>query len=183
MEHSMSWGRYVFFARRAHELGDYAEAERLYLAALEKAQAVGRPHWRLAVSLGGLAEIYRLQGRYAEAEPLFRRAIEIDELCLHDKRDIAPRRSRPGIAYGDPKLDLSVDLNNLALLYTSLGRFREAESFFKKSIALCEEVTGPEDPEMAITLHNLAALYRDQGRDTEAEALAARCERNGRETP
>lgn len=173
VKHTMSWRRCLFLAGRAYQRGEFDEAEQMYLTALKKAQAVGRPHWRLATNLGNLAEFYRLLGRYAEAEPLFRRAIEMDELCLNDKRSVNPPHDI-GISYGNAKLDLSTDLNNLALLCTSLGRFVEAESLFRKSLALCREVTGPEHPEMAIRLDNLVALYRDQGRNAEAEAIEDR---------
>lgn len=161
MKHEMSWGRYTYFARQALQEENYAEAERLYLTALRKAQSIGKPHWRLATSLGTLAELYRILGRYAEAEPLFQRAIEMGELCLNDKRSISPRSFGVGISYGDAKLDLSTDLNNLALLCTSLGRFTEAESLFQRSITLCREAVGPEHSEIAIRLNNLSVLYRE----------------------
>lgn len=166
----------MFFARRAWQQGDYAEAEKLYLIALGKAESVGRPHWRLAASLGNLAENYRLQGRYAEAEPLFRRAIEIDERCLNGKRSLHPRGSPLSISYGDPKADLSSDLNNLALLCMSQGRYDEVESLLRRSIAICRDVIGPEHSEMAIRLRNLAILCHAQGKDAEAEEIEAHSE-------
>jgi hypothetical protein len=95
----------------------------------------------------------------------------VDELCLNDKRNVYSRSLDLGISNGDARLDLAIDLNNLALLCTSLGRFVEAESLFQRSIIFCREVTGPEHPEMVIRFDNLAAPYRDQGKNAEAEEI------------
>jgi tetratricopeptide (TPR) repeat protein len=45
-------------------------------------QVLGREHPDVAQGLNNLAELYRVQGRYAEAEPLYQRAIAILEKAL-----------------------------------------------------------------------------------------------------
>ena len=52
------------------------------------------------------------QGKYAEAEPLFKRALAIREKAL-----------------GKDHPDVATSLNNLALLYDSQGKYAEAEPF------------------------------------------------------
>jgi tetratricopeptide (TPR) repeat protein len=64
-----------------------------------------------------VAELYRDLGRLAEAEPLYKRALEIRE------------RTLPA---GHP--DIAQSLNNLALLYQAQGRLAEAEPLYKTQL-------------------------------------------------
>src|SRR5262249_9741218 len=63
---------------------------------------------------------YRAQ--YAEAEPLYKRAIAIDEKAL-----------------GPEHPDLATWLNNLAELYRNQGKYAEAEPLYKRAIAIDEK--------------------------------------------
>ena len=45
-------------------------------------QQMGAQHPNMTYPLNGLAELYRKQGKYVEAEPLFKRALAIDERAL-----------------------------------------------------------------------------------------------------
>ena len=49
----------------------------------------------LATSLNNLAEVYRLQGRYAEAKPLYKRSLAIREKTLGPEH--------PELAQGTPE--------------------------------------------------------------------------------
>ena len=62
-------------------------------------------------------------------------------------------------------------LDHLALLYTSQGRYAEAEPLFKRALAIREKALGPDHPDVASCLNNLAILYKEQGRYAEAEPL------------
>ena len=73
------WEKLNGAGMEAYERGRYAEAEKLWLAALKEAETFGGEHPRLATSLNNLAELYRAQGRYAQAEPLHQRALAIRE--------------------------------------------------------------------------------------------------------
>ena len=85
------------------------------------------------------------QGRYAEAEPLYKRALAIREKALGpDHPDVA-------------------GLNNLAELYDKQGRYAEAEPLYKRALAIDEKALGPDHPDVATALNNLAELYRDAG--------------------
>ena len=60
--------------------GQYGKAALAGKKALDAGEEkYGRESRQAAVSLNNLAEIYRADGRLAEAEPLFRRALEINE--------------------------------------------------------------------------------------------------------
>ncbi len=69
------WDSIMADAAKAHQQADYAQAEKLFLAALKEAEKFGEQDPRFAASLNNLAELYRAQGKYAQAEPLFQRAL------------------------------------------------------------------------------------------------------------
>jgi hypothetical protein len=64
---------------QAREEGRYAEAKRLLSAALAEAEAAGAPDERLVKSLIDLATLHLRLHEYAQAEPLVRRAAEVEE--------------------------------------------------------------------------------------------------------
>ncbi|MBV8269757.1 MAG: tetratricopeptide repeat protein [Planctomycetaceae bacterium] len=82
--------------------------------------------------LSDLAGLLRDQGRYEEAELLYRRAL--------------------GIVY---------TLNNLAGLLRTQGRYEEAEPLYRRALAIYETTLGPEHPQTGTCRVNLDAfLYR-----------------------
>jgi tetratricopeptide (TPR) repeat protein len=84
---------------------------------------------------------------FAEAEPLYRRALDIREKALG--------RDHP---------DVAVSLNNLAELYQSQGRYAEVEPLLQRSLVIREKALSRDHPDVASALNNLAELYRNQGR-------------------
>ena len=73
------WQKYMDAAAEAFVAPDYAEAGKHYESAVKEAEVFGTDDPRLAESLNGLGVVYRKQGRYAEAEPLLKRALSIRE--------------------------------------------------------------------------------------------------------
>ena len=73
-----------------------------------------------------------MQGRYAEAEPLYKRALAIREKAL-----------------GPDHPDVAKALNNLAVLYQKQGRYAEAEPLYKRALAIREKALGPDHPDVA----------------------------------
>ncbi len=71
------WQKYIDDTIEAFVDGDYVGAGRSFDAAVKRAEAFGPQDPRLATNLNGLAETYRAQGRYAEAEPLYKRSLAI----------------------------------------------------------------------------------------------------------
>ena len=71
---------------------------------------LGAQHPDVAASLNNLALLYRAQGRYGEAEPLYQRALAIYEAVL-----------------GTQHPYVAASLNNLAEIYRVQGRYGEAE--------------------------------------------------------
>lgn len=66
------WSKYNSAGEAAYKRGDLAQASGLFRAALNEAQKPGEQSVHLAASLLRLAEVYKLQGRNSEAEPLMR---------------------------------------------------------------------------------------------------------------
>ena len=83
----------------------------------------------MATSLDTLAALYYAMGRYAEAEPLLHRSLEIREKQLG--------RDHP---------DVAASLNGLAALYQAMGRYAEAEPLSRRSLEVREKQLGATTP-------------------------------------
>ena len=84
-----------------------------------------------AQSLNNLAVLYQRQGRYAEAEPLYKRSLAIREKAL-----------------GPDHPDVGTALNNLAGSIDAQGRYAEAEPLYKRALAIREKALGPDHPDV-----------------------------------
>ncbi|ERT03715.1 TPR repeat family protein, partial [Lyngbya aestuarii BL J] len=120
-------------------------------------KALGENHPDVATSLNNLANLYKSQGRYDEAEPLHQRSLAIWEKTL-----------------GENHPDVALSLNGLALLYRDQGRYDEAEPLHQRSLAIWEKTLGENHPDVALSLNGLALLYRDQGDTTQAMNFLSR---------
>src|SRR3989338_11022607 len=67
------WKGYLDSGKKAFEEGDYAKAQQQFVAALREAENFGPGDSRLASTLNNLAVLYHTQGKFSEAEPLYRR--------------------------------------------------------------------------------------------------------------
>jgi tetratricopeptide (TPR) repeat protein len=97
------------------------------------------------------------RARYAEAEPLYRRALAIDES-----------------SYGPCHPEVAIGLNNLAVLLKVTDRLGEAEPLYRRVLLIDEKALGPDHPDMADDLSNLASLLYFTNRLREAEPLMRR---------
>ena len=98
-------------------------------------------------SLNNLAELYRNQGRYAEAEPLYKRSLAIREKALGpDHPDVAHSAQQPGCAVPTPRAATPRPSRSTS------ARWRSAR---RRSVP-----TIPMSPQ---SLNNLAVLYQRPG--------------------
>ncbi len=104
-----------------------------------------------------MAELHSDQGKYAEAEPLYQRALDIWE------QQLGPEH--PLVAYA---------LNGLAILYKEQGKYVEAEPLYQRALRIREQKLGPEHLETAETIHNLARFWEAQDNGEEASVWYAR---------
>ena len=152
------WGKLTAQAtRRSAAAQPIPRPERLHSAALAMAEKLEPSDDRLAASLSNVATVYRAEGRYPEAEKLYRRALELRQ---------------GNLGAGHP--EVAVVVNNLATLYHAEGRIAEAEPLFRRALAVWEQFPGQEDRHVATVLNNLAGIYRATGRFAEAEPLYRR---------
>ena len=77
----------------------------------------------------------------------------------------------PEIFEGDNYPNITENLNNLAKLYQSQGRYEEAEPLLIQALELSQRLLGENHPSVAISLNNLAKLYDSQRKYEEAEPL------------
>jgi tetratricopeptide (TPR) repeat protein len=137
--------------------------------------------------------------RLAEAEPLMRRALQIDERSYGpDHPTVATRLNNlAGLLYATNRLaeaeplyrralqidersygpghpEVARDLNNLALLLQATNRLAEAEPLMRRALQIDEHSYGPDHPTVARDLNNLALLLQATNRLAEAEPLSRR---------
>lgn len=136
------------------------------------------------------------RANYSEAEPLYRRSLEIREQQLGPEHpEVAASlnnlaellRSQGKFVEAEPLYRRSLEtwgqqlgqehpavatgLNNLAALLVSQGKHVEAVPLYRRSLEIREKQLGPEHPDVAQSLNNLAELLRSQGKSAEAEPL------------
>ncbi len=158
--------------------------------------AIAAPTARLFSYLASLLEA---KARYAEAEPLFPRALAILETrdgpdhpevatglinlgrLLYDTNRLgeAEPLMRRALSIGEASHrpghpDVPVRLNNLASLLYVTNRLGEAEPLFRRALAIGYTSFGPDHPKVATYLNNLAALLNATNRRGEAEPLYRR---------
>src|SRR5215510_6077595 len=142
----------------ARMMGDYATAASFKEAALGLVTSAFGPDARqTATALNNLALTYHYLARYMEAEPLYRRAIEIDERV-----------------FGKDHPNVATDYNNLAGLLQDQRKYDQAEPLLRRAMEIDEKVLGKDHPTVAIRYNNLAGLLQDQGKYDQAEPLYRR---------
>jgi tetratricopeptide (TPR) repeat protein len=125
--------------------------ERLCAAVLSEH---GETSAEYAIELNNLASLVRAQGRYAEAEGLYRQALDISRATI-----------------GEVHPDYATNLSNLAGVVRQQGRYAEAEGLYRQSLGIDQATIGEAHPEFATHLNNLAVVVEAQGRCAEAEGL------------
>ena len=111
----------------------------------------------IARASNDLAQLLQHTNRFGEAEPLMRRALEIDVATL-----------------GEQHPTVAISLNNLAALLQATNRIEEAEPLMRRALEIDVATLGEQHPNVAIHLNNLATLFGDTNRIEEAEPLMRR---------
>lgn len=132
------------------ERGEYSKAIATAKSALmlaEKTFARDAPQTTTAKQALGSA--YLEVGDRAAAEPLLRDALASLE------------RAQPQ--------DMRAVCNVVGDLAQAVANEAEAESLYRRALAIAEEAYGPEHPATAMALNNIGVFYREQSRPEEAE--------------
>mmetsp|Transcript_3932 Transcript_3932/g.12098 ORF Transcript_3932/g.12098 Transcript_3932/m.12098 type:complete len:625 (-) Transcript_3932:93-1967(-) len=110
-----------------------------------------------SIALHDLASLLSKRGRHEQAEPLFKRALEIWEDQL-----------------GPDHPDVAMALSNLGRLLQAQCKFDGAEPLYKRAVGIAEKTFGPDHPNVATALNNHARLLQAQCKHALAEPLYTR---------
>lgn len=131
------------YLRQALEIGDN---NRMSVTALT-----------MVTVLSNLAIVLQETGRHNEAEPLFRRAIALDEAEY---------------GHGDPRV--AAGLERLSWTLMHLDRVAEAEQLMRRALSIDEVSFGATSMPVVMRLANLAHIMRVANRNEDARGVAQR---------
>ncbi len=176
--------------------GRFAAAESLARMGLAVGDRIyTEPHPDQAGGLLVLAGVYLRTGDQARAESLAYRSLEIarsvrgggadamakahsalgvfaadvgrnEEALAHHREALAALQGSGALRVGM----IATALDNMAIAYTGLGRFAEADSVYRQAIPLKLEAYGPENPATLLTMNNYARMKYFLGDVAGAEA-------------
>ena len=180
------------------ELARWKESEEQQRRALAEATALANAKI-VAVVSNDLAALLLNTNRLGEAEPLMRRALEINEsafgnqhptvaICLNNLAALLLNTNRLGdaeplmrraleineAAFGNRHPTVAICLRNLAVLLLNTNRLGDAEPLMRRALEINEAAFGNQHPTVAISLNNLATLLQATNRREEAEPLMRR---------
>jgi tetratricopeptide (TPR) repeat protein len=139
-------------ANKEFRLGHYEEAETLFSNAFHGAET-NRDDYAAALDLSGLGSIYLTEGRFEEAETVFRKSLAIF------------RRVPNG------SLLVAIELHNLGSSYTAAHRYKEAIAVLQEASRLLEKVQEPHEQSTGQVLNSLGVAYYSEGKTSKAESF------------
>ncbi|HJQ67515.1 MAG TPA: tetratricopeptide repeat protein [Blastocatellia bacterium] len=136
-------GLYRFFGEVSEAKGQYTDsrkyhkrAKKNYRKALELLEGALGDHPEVATTLNDLAGIYHNEGKYTKAEPLYAKALAVEEINLGEKDEYV------------------IDgYKNLARCYIKVGKLVDAERLFTHVLEL--QTGGPDFPVVIDNLNEL----------------------------
>src|SRR5262245_54535361 len=144
-------------ARAREELGDFAEAERLYKRAVAILEKIGyTDSLTHAVLLSNLGSLYVEEGQIVKGEALLRQSLAIKARLLPPEDE-----------------QIAITCNVLAEALIKEGEHREAEQLLDRARAILEKKPQPTRA-LAVTRNSFGVIRRNQGRNQEAARLIER---------
>ncbi len=148
------WRKLCETARQASVAANFSYAETLWVAALQEAEEFGESDERLIQTLEGLAEAYRKQGKFRQAEKPARQVLETYRQ-LH----------------GNDHLRTAMAAHNLAAIYHMQQKYGQAEPLYKHALTVKTKLQGAREPEVIQLLLSYSDLLQKTHREAEAENL------------
>ena len=173
-----------------------ADAESVYRRVIALDSAHGADNAVRGRYLVGFGVVLFQQGRYPEAERLFRRALDIQQRVLGpDHYDVGGTLNNLGGVYYEqneyqhalqsyeqarPVLEKSLGpkhlnvvglVNNIGETLWKLKQYTQAESMLRQALDAKKELAPGDEGSISTTLHALAGVLRDQHRFREAEPI------------
>lgn len=176
--------------------GEYAKAEELFKAALQEHETKLDESGDVAAVLSNLGEVYRLTGRFDEAEATYTKALQLREkefgpdhattantlnafACLYldlGQSQAAEQTASRAVAIREhagqtSDSQFAAMLHNLGEAKRRLKKLEAAESLFERSLKIRQKIGGSESSDYASSLHHIGAVRQDQGRLDESFEL------------
>lgn len=158
MQRELHSGPHPDLAEAINNLGfvteDLDESAELFIEALAMKRVLygGEAHPEVAMGIMNVAYAMHDQARYAEAESLYRDAIEMQRALL-----------------GADHPDVAIALNNLAFLHFDKGELDEAIEMMQESLDINRRSLGDEHPLVARSLQNIGVWELASGNVESAE--------------
>ena len=134
-----------------HKTGELSKAEQVLSRAVAEGERIPdlSPHI-LGAATANYANVLQQMRRFAEAEVMTRKALDIDTAY-----------------YGDDNPIVATDLNNLGVLLMKMGRYNDSEPNLRKALAIRDRSLPIHHPEIEISLESLRDLaeLRDDFRE------------------
>jgi eukaryotic-like serine/threonine-protein kinase len=137
--------------------GRFEEADSAYRQVIALAERAAPEHAILRRAYTSLADVLRERGRYAEADSISHRALELIERLL-----------------GSDHPDVADELTGLAIAQAEQGRPAPAETLFRRVLRIRERTLGESHPATGRAVNNLASSLFEQGKLAQAETLYRR---------
>ena len=129
-----------------------AAIPRLYRETIEiKRRTLGPDHRSTLVTMGSLANLLAVAGRYSEAEQILRQTLQIERRTL-----------------GPDHYDTLASLVTLAEDLKFEGRYAEAEKIYKEALEARRRTLGVDHPDVATTSYDSACVLALEGKRDEA---------------
>ncbi|MEY2411828.1 MAG: hypothetical protein QOD84_434, partial [Acidobacteriaceae bacterium] len=148
------WRNTEMAAARASKQAHFSEAEKILVANVSFAETLAPKDARRPRTLFDLAEVYRAEGKYSEALPLYERALQIY-----------------GTLYGAEASEIADTMEGEGELYKSLNDYLHAEPLLSRALAMREKLLSPGDDDIAQSDNDLGELYTATGAFEKAEPL------------
>ena len=115
---------------------------------------LGKEHPDTLTSMDNLAGVLSDQGKYGQAEEMYRQVLGLSETVL-----------------GKEYPDTLTSMDNLAGVLSDQGKYGQAEEMYRRVLGLSETVLGKEHPDILTSMNNLATVLSDQGKYEQAEEI------------
>ena len=114
----------------------------------------GEEHPNRLLTMNGLALLYGLEGKNAQAELLYTKVLETQRRVL-----------------GEEHPDTVATMSNLAVIYVHEGKNEDAEPLSTRTVEVRRRVLGEQHPDTVRSINNLGLLYVNLGKNGQAESL------------
>ncbi|MBI2812442.1 MAG: tetratricopeptide repeat protein [Candidatus Melainabacteria bacterium] len=190
------WNMQMWLGQQSYERGLYSVAQQKFHKSLRDLESLHINDERLAMTLNNLALCYCAQGKHKDSDPLYQRALSIDQSSgksgrlnlAEDFSNIATHYRKQGLSsqaeplyqkalqiwqeeLGDSSAEVAGCLNNLGVLYCEQHKCHEAIDLYKRALSIKGSIYGSKSKEYAASLVNLAAAYCSLNRCDEADPL------------